>query len=152
MRVGVAGLGRAFALMAPTLAGDARVELVAAADPRAEARAQFKTDFGGNAYPTVEELCVDPAVEVVYIATPHQFHAEHARLAFAAGKHALVEKPMALTLDECRSMIDSARAASRHLVVGHSHSFDAPIRRARELIASGAYGRLRMISALNFTD
>jgi phthalate 4,5-cis-dihydrodiol dehydrogenase len=39
-----------------------------------------------------------------------------------------------------------------HLVVGHSHSFDAPIRRTRELIASGAFGRLRMITAVNFTD
>ena len=152
MRIGVAGLGRAFTLMAPTLAGDARVELVAAADPRAEARAQFKTDFGGSAYATVEELCADRAVEVVYVATPHQFHAAHASLAFAAGKHALVEKPMALTLEECRSMIDAARAAGKQLVVGHSHSFDAPIALTRKLIQGGAYGRLRMITALNFTD
>jgi phthalate 4,5-cis-dihydrodiol dehydrogenase len=152
MRIGVAGLGRAFTLMAPTLAGDGRVELVAAADPRAEARAQFKTDFGGSAYATVEELCADAAVEVVYIATPHQFHAEHARLAFAAGKHTLIEKPMALTLDECRAMVDAARQARRQLVVGHSHSFDAPIALTRKLIQGGAYGRLRMITALNFTD
>src|SRR6266850_1689508 len=152
MRIGVAGLGRAFTLMAPTLAGDARVELVAAADPRAEARAQFKTDFGGGAYATVEELCADAAVEVVYIATPHQFHAFHARLAFTAGKHALVEKPMALTLAECRAMVDGAKKAKVQLVVGHSHSFDAPIALTGKLIQSGAYGRLRMISALNFTD
>jgi phthalate 4,5-cis-dihydrodiol dehydrogenase len=152
MRIGAAGLGRAFMLMAPTLAADSRVALAAAADPRAEARAQFERDFHGRAYPTVEELCADPALDVVYIATPHQFHAEHARLAFAAGKHALVEKPMALTLEECRAMIDAAQAARRYFMVGHSHSFDAPIRRTRELIASGAYGRLRMITALNFTD
>src|SRR5438874_2365658 len=152
MRIGVAGLGRAFTLMAPTFAADARVALVAAADPRPEARAQFERDFRGRAYATVAELCADAALEVLYVATPHQFHAEHARLAFAAGKHALVEKPMALTLDECRAMVDAARAAGRHLIVGHSHSFDAPIQRTRDLIASGAYGRLRMITALNFTD
>jgi len=152
MRIGVAGLGRAFTLMAPTFAADARVALVAAADPRPEARAQFERDFRGRAYATVEELCADTAVEVLYVATPHQFHAEHARLAFAAGKHALVEKPMALTLDECRAMVDAARLAGHHLIVGHSHSFDVPIQRTRELIASGAYGRLRMITALNFTD
>ena len=152
MRIGVAGLGRAFTLMAPTFAADARVALVAAADPRPEARAQFERDFRGRAYATVKELCADAAFEVLYVATPHQFHAEHARLAFAAGKHALVEKPMALTLDECRAMVDAARAAGRHLIVGHSHSFDAPIQRTRELIASGDYGRLRMITALNFTD
>ena len=152
MRIGAAGLGRAFTLMAPTLAADKRVALVAAADPRAEARAQFERDFGGRAYATVDELCADRDVDALYVATPHQFHAAHARLAFAAGKHALVEKPMALTLEECRAMIDAAQAAHRHLIVGHSHSFDAPIRRTRELIASGAYGRLRMISAFNYTD
>ena len=152
IRVGAAGLGRAFALMAPTLAADERVELVAAADPRADAQRQFMADFGGRAYASVEELCADTGVDVVYVATPHQFHSVHARLAFAAGKHALVEKPMALTLDECRAMIDAARAAKRFLIVGHSHSFDAPIRRTRELIASGAYGPLRMITAMMFTD
>jgi phthalate 4,5-cis-dihydrodiol dehydrogenase len=152
MRLGVAGLGRAFTLMAPTLAADTRVELAAAADPRPEARAQFERDFAGRAYASVEQLCADRALDVVYVATPHQFHRAHAELAFAAGKHALVEKPMALTLEECRAMIEAARAAGRYLVVGHSHSFDAPIARTRELITSGAYGRLRMISALNFTD
>src|SRR5437764_15288405 len=136
MRIGAAGLGRAFMLMAPTLAADKRVALVAAADPRAEARAQFERDFGGRAYASAEELCADGEVDLVYVATPHQFHAEHARLAFAAGKHALVEKPMALSLDECRAMIDAARAAHRHLIVGHSHSFTAPVARARRLIAS----------------
>jgi len=150
--VGAAGLGRAFSLMAPTLGADERVRLVAAADPRAEARAQFQRDFAGRAYATVEELCADRELEVLYLATPHQLHAEHARLAFAAGKHALVEKPMALTLAECQAMIDAARAAKRYLIVGHSHSYDAPIRRTRELIASGTFGRLRMITALNFTD
>ena len=150
--IGVAGLGRAFSLMAPTFSADKRVSLVAAADPRAEARKQFTTEFGGRACATIEELCADSSVEVVYIATPHQLHAEHARLAFGAGKHALVEKPMALTLEECRAMNDASRAAGKHLIVGHSHSFDAPIARTRELIASGKYGRLRMITALNFTD
>ena len=152
MRIGAAGLGRAFTLMLPTLVADARVELVAAADPRAEARKQFTADFGGKAYGSVEEMCADAAVDVVYVATPHQFHAQHARLAFKARKHALVEKPMALTLDECRGMVDAARAAKRELIVGHSHSFDAPVRRTRELIASGKYGRLRMITAMMFTD
>jgi phthalate 4,5-cis-dihydrodiol dehydrogenase len=152
LHVGVAGLGRAFALMSPTLAADSRVRLVAAADPRPEARRQFQADFGGRGYATVEELCADPAVQVVYIATPHQFHAAHATLAAQAKKHLLVEKPMALTLDECRAMSAAARQHGVHLVVGHSHSFDAPIALTRKLIASGQFGRLRMITALMFTD
>jgi phthalate 4,5-cis-dihydrodiol dehydrogenase len=152
LRLGVAGLGRAFITMLPTLAGHQRTRVVAAADPRPEARVQFAQDFGGAAYATVHELCADPAVDAVYVATPHQFHAEHVVAAAGHRKHILVEKPMALTLVECATMIDAARAAGVQLIVGHSHGFDAPYRRARELIASGAYGQVHMITALNFTD
>ena len=74
---------------------------------------QFARDFGGAAYATVDELCADPSVDAVYVATPHQFHAEHAVAAAAHRKHMLVEKPMALTLVECATMIDAARAARR---------------------------------------
>jgi phthalate 4,5-cis-dihydrodiol dehydrogenase len=152
LRLGVAGLGRAFSVMLPTFAGDRRVALVAAADPRAEARARFAADFGGKSFATVAELCADPQVDVVYVATPHQLHAEHTRQAAANGKHILVEKPIALTLSDAASMIDAARTAGVHLIVGHSHSFDAPILRTRALIDSGEFGAVRMITALNFTD
>ncbi|SRR5258706_7962726 len=152
LRVGVAGLGRAFTLMLPTLAADPRVELVAAADPRADARQRFAADFGARTYPSVDELCADPGVEVVYIATPHQDHAAHVAQAAARGKHVLVEKPMAIALDECRSMIDAAERAGIVLIVGHSHSFDRPILRTREIIASGAVGAVRMITAQYYTD
>ena len=152
LRIGAVGLGRGFSVMLPTFMADPRVQLVAAADPRPEARQQFVADFAGNAYASVEELCADPAVEVVYVASPHQLHAEHVGLAAAARKHVLVEKPMAITLDECQAMISAARSAGIHLVVGHSHSFDLPVRRTREIIASGVVGAPRMITALNFTD
>jgi phthalate 4,5-cis-dihydrodiol dehydrogenase len=151
LRIGVAGLGRAFTVMLPTFR-DPRVQLVAAADPRVEARARFVTDFAARTYETAEELCADPAVEIVYVATPHQFHARHAILAAQHGKHVLVEKPMALTLAECAAMIVAAKQAGVHLIVGHSHSFDTPILRTRDLIASGEFGAVRMIAALNYTD
>jgi phthalate 4,5-cis-dihydrodiol dehydrogenase len=151
LRVGVAGLGRAFSMMAPAFR-DARVELAAGADPRSEAREKFAKDYGARSHATVEALCADPGVDVVYVATPHHLHAAHAQLACAAGKHVLVEKPMALSLEDCRAMSAAARAAGVQLIVGHSHSFDTPVLRARELIRSGAYGALRMITAFDFTD
>ena len=152
LRLGVAGLGRAFVLMLPTFTAHPRVEMVAACDPRDDARRKFVAEFSGRAYPTIEALCSDADVDAVYISTPHQFHAEHAIVAASRGKHVLVEKPMALTLGECRAMIDAARAAGVVLLIGHSHSFDAPYLRAREAIASGMYGAVRMITALNYTD
>jgi phthalate 4,5-cis-dihydrodiol dehydrogenase len=152
IRLGVAGLGRAFSIMLPTLQRDPRIALVAAADPRLEARQRFVEDFDGAAYETVAALCEDTDIEAVYVASPHQLHPEHVRLAASYGKHVLVEKPIALTLGDAQAMISSTRAAGVQMVVGHSHSFDAPILRTRELIASGRFGAVRMISALNFTD
>jgi phthalate 4,5-cis-dihydrodiol dehydrogenase len=152
LKIGVAGLGRAFAVMLPTFVRDPRVALVAAADPRAEARAQFEADFQCKVYREVADLCADPNVEAVYVATPHQFHAAHAIAALSAGKHVLVEKPMALSLDECRAMIAAAQNTGRQLVVGHSHSFDAPIALTRQIIERKAYGPVRMLSALDYTD
>jgi phthalate 4,5-cis-dihydrodiol dehydrogenase len=153
LRLGIAGLGRAFSLMLPTFARHPLVEVAAGADPRPEARTRFGKDFpAATAYATVEELCRDRAVEAVYIATPHQFHADNVVAAADHGKHVLVEKPMALTLAQCQAMIDAARRVGVYLVVGHSHSFDAPIWRTRALVAGGTFGRLRMITALNYTD
>jgi phthalate 4,5-cis-dihydrodiol dehydrogenase len=152
IRLGVVGLGRAFTLMMPTFVADPRVALAGAADPRPEARSRFEAEFNIPAYERIESLCADRSIDAVYIASPHQLHAEHARIAAAAGKHVLVEKPMALSIDDCQSMIDAAERARVHLIVGHSHSFDAPVLRTRESIASGAYGKLRMLTALNFTD
>jgi phthalate 4,5-cis-dihydrodiol dehydrogenase len=152
LRLGIAGLGRAFTLMLPTLTAHPRLRLVAAADPRAEARDRFARDFRARAYDSVEALCADPCVDAVYVATPHQHHAEHVIAAASRGKHVLVEKPMALSMDEASAMIEAADRAGVYLVVGHSHSFDAPIRRAREIITGGSLGRVRMITAMNFTD
>jgi phthalate 4,5-cis-dihydrodiol dehydrogenase len=152
IRLGVVGLGRAFTLMLPTFLGDERIELVAACDPREEARAQFARDFKVPVYPSVLELVQDATVDAVYIASPHQFHAEQTRVAAAHGKHVLVEKPMALTLAECDAMIADCQAAGVHLIVGHCHSFDTPYLQARRIIDTGDVGRVRMIHALNFTD
>lgn len=150
LRLGIVGLGRAFAVMAPAFR-DPRVEVVSATDPRPDALRQFERDFGGRTFPSVEALCRS-GIDAVYIATPHPLHGPHAGLCLSFGKHVLVEKPMALSLDECRDMIAAAERAGAHLIVGHSHSFDAPILRTRALIESGEFGRVRMITALNFTD
>jgi phthalate 4,5-cis-dihydrodiol dehydrogenase len=152
LQIGVLGLSRGFVLMRPTFLADPRCRLVAAADPRAEARAAFQAEFDAPAYASAEDLCADPAAEIVYIASPHQWHAEHAILAARHGKHVLVEKPMALSLADCRAMQAAAETSGVHLIVGPSHSYDAPIARTAELIASAAHGTLRMITALNFTD
>jgi phthalate 4,5-cis-dihydrodiol dehydrogenase len=148
----VLGLGRAFTLMLPTFQADRRIQLVAACDPVAASREQFLRDFGGRVHEEADALCRDAQVELVYVATPHQFHATHVALAARAGKHVLLEKPMAVTVAECSDMIRQMDAVRRALIVGHSHSFDAPVLQARAIIDSRELGAVRMIHAMNYTD
>ena len=152
LRLGVIGLGRAFTVMLPTFLRDPRVRLVAATDPVRAACDRFAADFGGPVHPDAASLCTDDSVEIVYVASPHEFHAEHVIAAARNRKHCLVEKPMALTLEECHRMVDAARDGGVHLLVGHSHSYDAPVLEALRLIESGEWGAVRMIHAFNYTD
>ena len=152
LRLGVVGLGRAFVLMLPTLRAHPLVRLVAAMDLRPEARELFTAEFGGRSHATVEALCADPEVEAIYVASPHGFHREQVITALESGHHVLVEKPMALDLASCAAMVEAAEKAGVHLLVGHSHSFDAPVLHTRRAIEGGTHGRLRMITALTFTD
>jgi phthalate 4,5-cis-dihydrodiol dehydrogenase len=152
LRFGMLGLGRAFTLMVPTFARDARVRIVAGCDPRPEAMQQLQADFSARMHAQAAQLCADPEVEWVYVATPHGLHVEHVLLAASHGKHVLLEKPMALTLEDCSRMIQACQQQGVQLIVGHSHSFDTPVLCARDLIASGDLGAVRMIQAMNFTD
>lgn len=152
VRLGVAGLGRAFMLMLPTFRQDPRVRLIAAAAPRAESREAFAAEFGGRGHETVEALATDPEVEAIYVATPHQMHADHVCAALEGGKHVLVDKPLAVSMADADRMVDTAERTGRHLIVGPSHSFDAPVALARRLVEGGDHGAVRMVQALNYTD
>jgi phthalate 4,5-cis-dihydrodiol dehydrogenase len=150
--IGVAGLSRGFVLTAAALAHHPRARLVAAADPRPEARSRFESDFGGRAYETLDAMLADPAVDAVYVATPHGLHAEQVIAACAAGRHVLVEKPMAVTLAECTAMGEAAARAGVVLMVGPSHAYDGPYRHMRALIEAGTVGAPRMLWMANHTD
>jgi len=150
--LGIAGLGMAGAVMVRAAAGHSGLRLCAAADPHEAPRMAFARDFNARAYADIAGLCADPAVDVVYIATPHQFHAAHAVLAARAGKHIILEKPMALTLADCDAIIASVEAAKVHLIIGHTHAFDPAVREMRRIVAGGALGALGMIAAWNYTN
>jgi phthalate 4,5-cis-dihydrodiol dehydrogenase len=138
--------------MLPSLAAHPQIRLVAAADPNPAARERFAADFGGAVFENAAQLCAGDVVDVVYIATPHQCHVDDVLTATRYGKHVIVEKPMALTVEECSVMVDAADRAGVVLVVGHTHGFDPAIARMRALIESGEVGRLRMITNVVYTD
>ncbi|WP_339822761.1 Gfo/Idh/MocA family oxidoreductase [uncultured Parasphingorhabdus sp.] len=148
LRLAILGLGRGAVLTVPAFVAHPRIELVAGCDPSAQAR----DGFGRNSFASAEELFADGGFDAVYIASPHEFHASHAIMAARAGKHVLVEKPMAVTLAEATSMVAAARDAGTILMVGPSHGFNPPVALAAEIVASGEVGAARMMHSSNFTD
>jgi phthalate 4,5-cis-dihydrodiol dehydrogenase len=150
--LGIAGLGMAGAVMVRAAARHPGFRLAAAAELQAGPRSAFARDFRANIHSDIRGLYDDPTVDAVYIATPHQFHAEHARLAAAAGKHIILEKPMALTLGDCDAITAAVEKAGVCLVIGHTHAFDPATRAMRAMIASGELGRLGMIASWNYTS
>lgn len=152
LRFGIIGLGRAGSGMLSALAKHPDIKVAAAADLHKQHRDRFQADFGGEVFVDAADLCKSPNVDAVYIATPHQFHVEHLTEAALGGKHAIVEKPMALTLDECDRMIDAADRAGVHMVIGHTASFNPSVQKMRTLVEEGTFGRLAFITATAYTD
>lgn len=152
IKIGIAGLGLAGSLMIPAIGAHPAFTLTGVAEPNGELRRRFSSDFDCKAFSSAAELIADDEIDALYVATPHQFHREHAVAAADAGKHVLVEKPMALTLEDCDAMIDASDRAGVRLVVGHSHGFDPAVQTMRQIIASGRIGRVSMVQMFNYTD
>jgi predicted dehydrogenase len=103
----------------------------------------FATQYGAPVrYASVDELARDADVDAVIIAWPNALHAPVAEAMMRAGKHVLVEKPMAMNEAEARSMAAVARDTQRQLMVGHMWRFDREAQALREVVASGALGEI----------
>jgi len=152
LRLGFAGLGEAATLVLPEVLELPYIKVTAAADLRKDALERFQQEVGGKVYQKIEDLARSPDVDAIYIATPHEFHARHTLLALENRKHVIVEKPMALSLEDCEKMNTAAAKYGVKLLCGHTHSFDPPVRKMREIVKSGELGRLCMIHTWNYND
>lgn len=139
--VGVIGLGEIgqFHLRGYERSSGARVAAVTDLD--AELRARTAAETGARDHADIASLLADPEVEVVSVCLPHHLHLPVALEAIAAGKHLLVEKPLALTVAECDEIIAAAEAAGVTVGVQHNQLFHGPHVRAQQLIDAGAIGR-----------
>ena len=99
IRIGLAGLGTADRSLPQAVAKTTGFSFVAGADLRQAAREQYRAEFGIQTFDSVAAMCELKELDGVYVATPNPFHAEHAITALERGKHVMVEKPMALTLE-----------------------------------------------------
>jgi len=97
---------------------------------------------GVKAYAEFEEMLADPGVDLIDLCVPSDDHRRLAELALAAGKHVLVEKPIALTAADADAMLAAAAKAGRRLMVAHVLPFFPEFAYAADAVRSGRYGRL----------
>jgi predicted dehydrogenase len=147
LRWGILGTGWIAHQQVTDLLGDGGT-VTAVGSRTHESAARFAVQYGiPVAHGSYEALVEDPEVDVVYVATPHPFHAANATLALNAGKHVLVEKPFTVTAAEARAVVDLA--AERGLVVLEAMwtRFLPHMARIREIIAAGGIGEVRSLIA-----
>ena len=138
--VAVIGLGEIGQIYTTAIAESQSARLAAACDVD-EARLEWAaTSLGVPATPRLEEALAREDVDVVAVCLPHDLHFPVASAALAAGKHVLLEKPMATTVEECDSLIAAAASNGLSLGVSHNRLFVPAFIKAGELIRSGAIG------------
>src|SRR5688500_9200438 len=140
--IGIIGYGRIGAEHACWINAAGEALRVVAADDITPARNQLAASHGLKTYTNLDALLADPAVGAVLVSTPTAMHFDHASRALAAGKHVMVEKPMALDLEQSRKLADEARRRGKVLSVFHNRRWDADYLTVKAAIESGAFGKL----------
>ena len=147
VRWGILAPGRIARSFAANLRHVPGAEVVATGSRRLESAEAFAAEYGGRAHRSYEDLVADPEVDVVYIASPHALHLEHARLALAAGRHVLCEKPLTLTVAEAEEMVALAREHDRFLMEAMWMACHPVIRAVLAGLAEGRFGTPRQLHA-----
>jgi len=142
LRVGIVGCGLIGSRRAAEAAAHPDSMLTMVADTAPEATEKLAERFDARQVADWQQIVAASDLDVVIVATPNKYLAEIASAALAAGKHALIEKPMGRNLEEARSLAADARRSGKLLKVGFNHRYHPALRRAHELFAGGAIGKL----------
>ena len=141
IRLGVAGLGYWGPNIARNFAELPGCELVWCCDPSSAARERAAARFPGvHVVADLDEMLSDPALDAVAVATPVPTHADVAVRVLDAGKHCLVEKPLAQSVADAERVLAAAGAADRVLMVGHLLEYHPGVLKLKELTDSGELG------------
>ena len=141
---GIIGIGKlADISIAPGITADERSTLVAVCSRSHDRAKEFAEKHSAAAgYDDYTQMLQDPNVDIVYIASPNGLHAEHALAALEAGKHVLVDKPLALEISDAHAIVDAATKADVLLGTGFHLRHKATARAGRDAIAEGRLGEV----------
>ena len=142
MGAGVIGLGEIGQYHLGGFAGAPGVEIVGVADIDSDVRERSAHSCRATPYEDYRELLADPRVDMVSVCLPHAMHLPVALDSIRAGKHVLIEKPLAVTVQECDQIIDAAEQFGVTVGVQHNQVFYPPHIAAKEMIDAGRLGSL----------
>jgi UDP-N-acetylglucosamine 3-dehydrogenase len=126
----------------PECVNNPESKLAALADPVKERVEFLANKYGAKGYTDYKEMLADPSIDAVVVAGPNSLHATQTIEALGAGKHVLVEKPMATTREDAKAMIDAARKSGKFLMIGLNQRLMPPHVKAKKLLQSGAIGNV----------
>jgi predicted dehydrogenase len=141
MRVGIIGFGRIGAEHAAWMRSAKGLEPLAVADVT-PARRELAQSRGLQAHEHYEALLNDPHIDAVLVSSATAMHHEHASAALAAGKHVMVEKPMALDLRQSAELVEQARRVGRVLSVFQNRRWDIDYLTVRDAVKAGRFGKV----------
>jgi phthalate 4,5-cis-dihydrodiol dehydrogenase len=142
VNIGIIGAGFFGAKHAEAIAALPNGRVVAANRTNLTALEAFVSRYGGRAYTRYEDVLSDPEVDAVVVATPHHLHTEIVLNAARAGKHIMLEKPIALDLQECDQIAQAVRKHGIKFMAGHTNHFVSLYQQAKEIVESGELGEL----------
>ena len=141
VRLALVGLGYWGPNLARNLAILDNAELVALCDANEERLRRIGRQYpSARLVPSFADVLADDAIDAVVVATPVDTHFDLSRAALAAGKHVMVEKPLATSSAECETLIELAAAQGRTLMVGHVFVYNAAVNKVKEYIDAGEIG------------
>ena len=143
IRVGIAGCGKiAQVRHLPEYAAHPDAQIRGLYDLNQDRTRALAQQYQAKAYASFEEMLADPELDAVSICAANASHASMSVAALKAGKHVLCEKPMATSLADCEEMVRAARENGKELMIGQNQRLAAAHVKAKELLDSGAIGRL----------
>jgi predicted dehydrogenase len=143
INVGIIGCGKiAQYRHIPEYLANKNTKIVGYFDLNKKRAENLAEEFGGKAYDSYQDLLANEDINAVSVCTTNFTHAEITIAALKAGKHVLCEKPMATTLEDCQSMVDTAQDEGRFLIIGHNQRLAKSHVRAKELLATGLIGEI----------
>ncbi|NLD49474.1 MAG: Gfo/Idh/MocA family oxidoreductase [Clostridiaceae bacterium] len=142
--IGVGWFGEKHAQVYNNLSGS---NLIGVFDTNTETKNRVASALGVQSFSTINDLLADDSIDAVSICVKDQYHLQPVLAAAKAGKHIMLEKPMALNLEECNEMINAVKAAGVKLMLGHLLRFNQRIVRASYKIRAGEIGDIRHIYA-----